>query len=183
MKYLLVVLIMILTAISVYATAQMPDKIIYKGNEYKLNCNPLERFFEKHPEKRPKTNCQSTALWRGYVATFEVKDGNLFLNDIKIEYYDSNDKEMKSSKWKSVINDIFPNQKNIKVDWFTGLLVIPDGKMVDYVHMGYSSTFEKYNILEIHKGSLTKEKHFNNKEYKKFKAKQFKYFKKTDEYE
>src|SRR5690554_7604266 len=55
-------------------TAQYPDKIKFKGKEYNLNSNPLEPYFEKYPDKRPKGGIMSTALWRGYVAHFEIID-------------------------------------------------------------------------------------------------------------
>jgi len=91
-------------------------------------------------------------------------------------------KGSQKTDWKSVIHQVFPNLKQVKVDWLTGLLVILNGKLVNYVHMGYASTYENYIILEIDKGNLIHEKSMNSKEYEKFKAKQFEAFKKTDEY-
>ena len=176
-------LIISLTCVQkVFSTAQYPDKIIYKGKEYSLHSNPLENYFEKYPDKRPKGEIMSTALWRGYVATFEVKNGQLFLKDIEIEVPDTTSKNSYDTTWESVLSEVFPNQKNIKIDWLTGLLVIPHGKIVNYVHMGYGSTYEKYILLEFNKGDLKKEKRFKYKEYEKFKERQFQAFKKTEEY-
>lgn len=168
---------------SVFATAQIPDRIIHNGQEYSLNSNPLEGYFEKFPDKRPVGGIMSTALWRGYVATFEIKNSRLFLEDIEIEYEDITSMESDNIKFKSVINEVFPGQKEIILDWFTGLLVIPHGELVNYVHMGYGSTYEKYILLEIDKGYLKQEKNFKHKEYEKFKEKQFQAFKRTEEYE
>lgn len=180
MKTFLTIVFTIIT-LNVFATAQRSDKIIYKGQEYSLNCNPLEDFFNIHPDKKPTTGIISSALWRGYIATFEVVDNQLFLKDIKIMTKDSLNK-IGDYKWESVIKEVFPNQDKIKIEWYSGLLVIPYGKMVNYVHMGYGSTYENYYVLEINKGTLTKEKNFNNKEYEEFKEKQFQAFKKTEEY-
>ena len=100
-----------------------------------LFTNPMESYFTQYPDKRPKNDVELTSLWRGYVATFEINDNQLYLKDIEI--IDSNKKGI---EWKSVLNEIFPNQEHIKIDWMTGLLVIPSGKLVNYVHMGYAST-------------------------------------------
>jgi hypothetical protein len=65
----------------------------------------------------------------------------------------------------------------------TGLLVLPEGEIVNYVHMGYGSTYELYTLLEIDSGNLKKEIKLGYEEYEEFKDKQFEAFKKTDEYE
>lgn len=62
------------------------------------------------------------------------------------------------------------------------LLVVPYGELVNYVHMGYASTYEQYILLEMDKGDLKKTKNFSYKEYEKFKERQFEAFKKTEEY-
>src|SRR5258708_6631795 len=172
----------LLLAISkVFATAQFPDKILYQGEKYNLNSNPLESYFEKYPDKRPKGGVQSTALWRGYVATFEVKDSQLFLKDIAVEIWDDSAGQSSKTKWKSVMNEVFASQEVVKIDWFTGLLVIPYGKLINYVHMGYGSAFENYYLLEFEKGDFKRSKQFDHKNYDRFKEKQFQVFKKTEE--
>jgi hypothetical protein len=183
MKTFLTIVLTLYLGLEAFATAQYPDKIFYNGKEYNLNSNPLESYFDKNPTKRPKSNIMSSALWRGYVATFEVKENQLFLKDIEVEYHDTTSKESNEVKWRSVINEVFPNQEEVKIDWFTGLLVIPHGDLVNYVHMGYGSTYKNYILLEIDKGDLTREKRFKYKEYEKFKEKQFEAFKQTEEYE
>ncbi len=182
MKTFLTIILTLFLSTNVFATAQYPEKIIYNGNVYSLHSNPLEAYFEKNPDKRPKDGISSTALWRGYVATFEVRDNQLFLKDIEIQYRDTTSKKSLPLKWRSVIKDVFSDSKNIKIDWLTGLLVIPHGKIVNYVHMGYGSTYENYILLEFDKGNLKNEKHFEYQEYEKFKEKQFQVFKQTEEY-
>jgi hypothetical protein len=143
----------------------------------------MENYFVQYPDKRPEGG-MSTALWRGYVATFEIKDNQLYLNDIEVmNGYTLNDKGYSVTTWKSVLNEVFPNQELIKIDWMTGLLVIPYGEMVNYVHMGYGSTYTNYILIEIDKGNLKRVKKFKYKQYEKFKEKQFQAFKKTEEYE
>ncbi len=182
MKTFLTIILTLFLAVKIFATAQYPDKIIYIGKEYDLHSNPLEEYFEKNPDKRPEGGIMSTALWRGYVATFEVKDSQLYLKDIEIQYHDTTSKESYPYKWKSVISEVFPGQKVVKINWLTGLLAIPHGKLVNYVHMGYGSTYKNYILLEFNKGDLKREKRFKYKQYEKFKERQFQAFKQTAEY-
>jgi hypothetical protein len=81
------------------------------------------------------------------------------------------------------MDEVFPGQKEVALDWFNGLLTLPYGQMIQYVHMGYSSAFENYLILEIRVGNLTKAKDFRYQDYIKFKEKQFELFKRTPEYQ
>lgn len=183
MKALLTVLLTILLKFITFATAQYPDKIIYKGKTYDMHSNPLESYFTQHPEKRPREGMSSTALWRGYIATFEARNGTLYLKDIEVMVRDTCRKDGYDLKFKSVLEQVFPGQTDIKVDWLTGILVIPYGKLVNYVHMGYGSTYKHYILLEIDKGDVKKDKHLGYTKYEAFKDKQFLAFKKTNEYQ
>lgn len=183
MKVLLTILLTVLLKLTTFATAQYPDKIIYKGKTYNMHSNPLESYFTQHPEKRPQGGISSTALWRGYIATFEARNGTLYLKNIEIMVRDTARKDGYNLKFQSVLEQVFPGQTDIKVDWLTGLLVIPYGKLVNYVHMGYGSTYKHYILLEIDKGDVTKDKHLRYPKYEAFKNKQFLAFKKTDEYQ
>jgi len=160
-----------------HATAQEPDILIYKGKKYSLYTNPLEEYFRKYPDKKPKSSIISTSNWRGYVATFEIIDSTLFLRDIEMEIEGE-----KGFRTKSVMNEVFPGESLIELEWFNGLLTLPYGQLLNYVHMGYSSSFEYYLILEIRSGTLTKAKDFKYEDYTKFKDKQFELFKQTAEY-
>jgi hypothetical protein len=160
-----------------FATAQMPDRIIYNGQQFSLHTNPLEPFFEKHPDKRPH-GFGSTALWRGYVATFEIVDEELRLKDIEVRRQVGKEYD----KWISVIHEVFEPGMIVKVDWFTGLLVLPYGKRTNYVHMGYGSTYRRYHVLEIDRGSFIRSRRFNGHQYERFKEQQFIAFRQTEEY-
>ncbi|MFH0896065.1 MAG: hypothetical protein V2A54_16655 [Bacteroidota bacterium] len=182
MKPILTSLLLLLFSSSLFATAQYPDKIIYNGKEYSLHSNPMEAYFAEHPDKRPEDGIRSTACWRGYIATFEIRDKQLFLKDIQCQYSKKGKNNSFETEWKSVLGEIFPKDSLVKIDWLTGLLVLPYGKMVNYVHMGYASTYENYFLLEIDKGDFKKEKKLDYKEYEAFRDKQFAAWQKTDEY-
>jgi hypothetical protein len=163
------------------ATPQIDDTIKYNGIKYSLLTFPLELYFDKYPEKRPETRGMSTALWRNYVATFEILDNQLYLTNIEVEQYDSTNNEI---HYRSVINEIFPNQGKIEFIWYTGLLEISYGNLVDYGPKCYGcSTYENYMVFEINRGELIKVRQFSYKQYDDFKENQYQEFKKTKEYD
>lgn len=178
------VLVMVLaTSSQALATAQMPDKIVYDGKEHRLHTNPMEAYFKKNPDKRPRGGMISTALWRGYVATFEFADKALVLKDIQVEVPTEPKDGVYEEKWKSAKESLVPAGQTLKIDWFTGILVIPTGDRLQYVHMGYGSTYVNYVLLEVKAGQLTGERKYDAKEYEAFKSRQFAAFKKTPEYQ
>jgi rRNA processing protein Krr1/Pno1 len=184
LKYILGI-IFIIQGFYSFATAQYSDILIYNGKKYSLTVNPMEGYFKKYPEKRPKGG--STALWRGYVATFEIIDNELFVVDIEIENNTVTiiDGKVKNAElgWKSIINECLDGQRPMKVDWFSGLLILPQGKLVKYVHMGYGSTYEYYTLIEIENGNYIREFNLNNEQYNKYRNAQYEAYKKTNEYQ
>lgn len=177
---LLAIFVICVFASQAFATAQYPDKIYFDGKLYDLQSNPMEPYFEKNPDKKPKSGIVSSALWRGYVATFEVADGGLYLRDVEIKVRDPQKEH--SIIFKSVIDEVLPKGQKLKIDWFSGLLILPYGKMVNYVHMGYGSTFENYILVEINSGDFKQSKSFDFNSYEAFKDRQFAEFKKTNDY-
>jgi hypothetical protein len=190
MRTFLTIILTLFWGLTIFATPQIPDKIIYKGKEFNLlYLNLLESYFIKHPNKRPQRDgddfVHSTGLHRGYIATFKIENNQLFLKDIGVHRYDSSNEYDLKEKYKSVFNEVFPNRKNIKIDWFTGILVLPNGEYIGHLHGGYGSvaSYEKYILLELHNGNLKKEIHLEFNEYEKYKEKQLQLFKQTEEYE
>lgn len=181
MKLTLLILFVLFCSIQAFATAQYPDKIIFEGKEYALHTNPMDDYFEKFPNRKPKGGIMSSALWRGYVATFEISGGELFVKDVQIQVAKGNSQNLEI-EWKSVLQSVVPDGQKLKVDWFSGLLVLPYGKLVQYVHMGYGSTYENYILIPVKNGNANAERRLNAEQYEAFKTKQFEAFKKTDEY-
>ena len=54
--------------------------------------------------------------------------------------------------------------------------------MINYVHVGYGSTYSNYILLEMEHGKLRAERQLDHEKYEIFKQKQFEAFKKTEEY-
>jgi hypothetical protein len=139
-------------------TAQISDILYFDGDEYLLYCEPLEDFFEQNPP-RPDIEATYTACWRGYVAVWCIKRSRLYLN--KITNFDGKILNLKKT--------LFPNEEGpVFASWFTGSLICPNGPEVNYVHMGYETTYEKYLIIEIERGNLIDVKDLSLAQYKEW---------------
>jgi hypothetical protein len=135
--------------------AQLPDKILLNGELQQLYSNPLEHYWMRMDKKRPPffplPNCR-----RGYVATWEARDSQLFLKDIDGNYERATlffGKE--SARYSAKI--LFPKSGNklIKANWFSGKLRVPQGKMTIYDE-DYGSRFEQEVIITVEKGNIVK---------------------------
>lgn len=127
-------------------TAQAGERLFYKGEENWIASEPLNQYLQNR--KDIKFISPSTACWRGYFGQLEINDNKLYLIALKayLEGYREVD-----------LNYLFPKQKQIIADWFSGKIKVPQGEMLDYVHMGYASLYERDLILEIKNGGLVNE--------------------------
>jgi len=171
----------VLICTKTFGTAQIPDKIIFEGKTYRLHSNPLEIYFEKHSDQRPQGGIMSTALWRGYVATYTIENDELIVKDIEIQISEEVNGKYTYS-WKSVIDEVFANMEDRKVTWYSGILILPHGRIKNYVHMGYGSIYSKYILLEVEQGNLKEHRKYKGREFVKFKDRQFEVYKQSDEY-
>lgn len=138
-------------------TAQAMEKIFINGREHSMASEPLVSYF-KMLKKKPIFIFPSSACWRGYYGTWEIKDDKLYL--IAFEGYTSNLSERKY--WEVGMDFIFPNQKIVFAEWFSGEIRVPLGDMLDYVHGGYLSSFEKDMFLEFKNGELIGQRTVDN---------------------
>ena len=135
--------------------AELPEKILLNGAIQQLYTNPLEHYWTRMDRKRPLfyplPDCQ-----RGYVATWEVRDSQLFLRDIDGNYEQTKFLFGKKSARYSV-NILFPKSGNrlVKANWFSGKLRVPQGKMTVYDE-DYSSRFEQEIIMTVERGNIVK---------------------------
>jgi hypothetical protein len=82
----------------------------------------------------------------------------------------------------SVMSQVFPGRSEVTADWFSGHLIVPDGELAQYTHMGYASLYKKYIVLRVEQGTVTRTSSLDLKAFRKFGEAQFEAFKKTDEY-
>jgi hypothetical protein len=108
---------------------------------------PLSDYFAL-TESSPPFVWTSTALWRGYIGTWEIVDHRLYLVEFLGNLKDGSE---------ASIATIFPDfPDRVFAHWYSGTIRIPQGKRLEYVHMGYHSIFERDLLLDVERGVVTR---------------------------
>jgi len=141
-------------------TRQANDILYFENQKIYLNDFILEEYFNEFPEKRPENDFISTAMWRGYIAEFEIKDNQLLVLN----------KDYK-------LGDLFPN--NGKYEQYSGLIRI-DNFRGEFDLEPENGIFE---YLEIVNGNFIQKRVYNYKELQDFKKEQYEYFLISEEIE
>jgi hypothetical protein len=125
------------------ATTQVSDILYLNGEEHSLDSLPLEQYYNpKNP--RPEFRAPNTATWRGYIATWEIDRGVLYLKAIRAWTYQG---EMS-------LENLFPGQKGpVAATWFTGKLKVPQGKIIKPAVP--HPVYEHYLMIKVEKGRVT----------------------------
>ena len=145
-------------------TAQIGDRLFVDGQEASMTSFPAlpSRVRRKSTKTSPDTKIEerdgvpylapdltnSTACWRGYVASWTIQDDRLYLTEIMGKY------ELNSTE-------------PVLADWFSGTLRIPQGECIEYIHMGFASRYERERWLTIEKGVLVDDCVLNAEEIEK----------------
>ncbi len=161
-------------------TAQEGDVLVVDSVEYRIHTTPLEPFFEAHPDLRPQSEGTASFLWRGYVAHWEISENRLFLTDVQVP--DQGPQYRGGFGYRSAMATVFPEQHRVLADWFTGHMIAPSGKLLEYVHMGFASTYEKYTVFTVVKGLVKAERSMTAGEFRRFREAQFRLWQETAEY-
>lgn len=134
-------------------TAQIPEQLILDGEETSMAfCPDLpegdprieERRLERLPIDAPDAVLGSTACWRRYQGTWEIRDGRFYLVDIR---------------------GCFRLREGVPIlaDWFSGILRVPRGEMLQYVHMGFGSVYEQEVHIKIEEGLVVATRVIDNR--------------------
>lgn len=137
-------------------TAQIADHININGADHALYSEPLEAYFAK--QERPQFAPQSTANWRRYVAGWEIKDGKLYLTELTAQLCkDPPPVGQCAQRAPFTLQDLVhsKNAKKVFAEWYTGVLRVPMGEMLKYMHMGYDSVFEFDLLIMVENGKVT----------------------------
>ncbi len=134
-------------------TAQFAERLIYKDKEISMCSHPLNLWLSSGGADI-KFGMASTACWRGYIGTWKVVSDRLYLIGISANDESGNPLSL---------GDLFPGFNDcVFAHWFSGEVRCPTGKLLNYVHGGYASTYEKDLFLRFSKGILESERIFNN---------------------
>ena len=191
-------LAILLVAGNAIGTAQAPDVLIVDGEQQAIFTNPLTPWLQTHPDALPKDGIVSSGNWRGYIATWELAAGKLWLRKVEIAY-DNEDKAAAAKReaehpgeeetvWfgdyvqRNVIGRLFPDPRNVIADWYTGTLILPKGKMTEYVHMGYGSSYERYTVVWVRAGDVTRQLDLSGAQFMELRKERYKAWQATDAY-
>lgn len=130
-------------------TAQSGEKLIYNGEEISMATEPLNQYLKK----RIKFIWHRTDCWRGYFGKWEVKNNKLYLIGLKAFIEGGTEVDL---------TYLFPGQNLVFANWFNGEIRIPQGEILDFVHMGYASLHDKDLILVFENGVLIKQYEIDN---------------------
>lgn len=144
-------------------TAQIGESLRYNGKNYLMATQPFDIYLKNH---RIKTAPTCSANWRGYYGQWKIEKGKLFLVAISANI-PTKERKFLLAGWNDCstanLNYFFPGKKKVLAEWFSGKIRIPTGKMLEYIHMGYASIFEKELILEFKNGIMISEKEIDNR--------------------
>ena len=130
-------------------TAQFHENLILDGEKTSMAyCPPLppendKRVRLKEGAKDDDWTC--TACWRGYIATWEIRNGRFYLNGFDKKY--------------EIVGD-----EPILATWISETIRIPQGEMLEYIHMGYASTYEKDLFITVENGVVKDRRVVDNRE-------------------
>ena len=147
-------------------TAQIRDVLIYKDHEYLLASEPLYPYLKGSGIVLVK---MSTACHRGYVAKWLIEEDRLYLVEFEANIPKSNteDRRLLKEDIRTVgLDYLFPNQDKVHAGWFSGVLCVPHGEMIRYVHQGYASIYEKELYLRFVNGKLVSWREVDNSSLK-----------------
>lgn len=124
-------------------TAQISEKLLFEGQQLALCELPLSVYFALGG-KAPDFDYNCTALWRGYVGSWLIEHDRLYLVELNGPL-----KEGTQATLRTVFPD-FPDR--VFAHWYSGKLRCPRGRRLEYVHMGFGSTYEEDLFIEVRKG-------------------------------
>ncbi len=124
------------------------EKFTTNGEEFTMEAVPLESYFNDII-KKPFEDWLNAACLRGYVGSWEVMDNKLFLTNL-VAYGDTDPKVN--------LQFIFPNQKTVFANWFTGELKICSGKIIQFCQKGTDDALYEHEMTFTFAGGLLKKK-------------------------
>tara|TARA_B100000768_G_scaffold95334_1_gene89071 strand:+ start:571 stop:990 length:420 start_codon:yes stop_codon:yes gene_type:complete len=127
-------------------TIQAGDILSYNGKKTTIATEPLKPYLETRSDV--SFIFKSTALVRGYIGTWKIKNKKLYLVAL-IGFIENNEKV--DFKY------LFPNKTEVFADWFSGDIRIPEGDLLQKINIGYASVFARDRLLNFNKGILISE--------------------------
>jgi len=138
-------------------TAQAPERIILDGRPRLLYARPLDKLAKDFSLDLARPHWSNTANYRGYIGTWEVRDGRLNLVQLCWDGYDGEvpiSDDLRRHLFRAAQCDGFP----IPAHWFNGVIRLAIGRRVIYSHHGWSHWFERERVLHFVAGKVTRDR-------------------------
>lgn len=127
-------------------TAQISEKVAYEGTAYNMNSEPLRSVLSRKKNRHLRFMPRSTACRRGYVGLWEIVEDRLYLKSFTTKLRDGTPFGMA---------ELFPDEPQpVFAQWYTGVLTLPYGELLKYVHSGYESIHEFSLHLKVENGCI-----------------------------
>ena len=134
-------------------TAQVGETLLINGEEHEIFNEPL-RFLFALMGRQPPFIANSTACWRGYVGTWEIRGERLYLIGIEASLMDGEPASLET---------IFPGSPNrMFAHWYSGTLNVPLGELLEYEHIGYARVHEETLEIKVERGVVVSQKRRKN---------------------
>lgn len=152
-----VVLLFSLMGAKASATAQFPDTLFIDGKGLSLFTQPLAALESAEPKtwqalqrRRPAHDC--SAAWFGFTAQWRIEEDQLLLVAITADPCSDRPRLVDLKR-------VFGRKRGatpVFAEWFTGVLRVPQGQLVEYIHAGFASRYERYLLLQIDGGRVVR---------------------------
>jgi hypothetical protein len=125
-------------------TAQIAESLVYEGKQVTMCSTPLSNYFAFGGKRLNFDTWYCTALWRGYTGKWEILNGRLYLIGLHGRLEGGGE---------ITLADVFPDYPSRAfAHWYSGTIRVPQGRQIEYVHMGFGSTYESDLIIELERG-------------------------------
>lgn len=132
-------------------TPQVPEQLLHRGRRLKMCADPLDAYFARLPKaRRPHFLSTSSCCHRGYVGTWEIRDGRLLL--VALEgLLEREGRAVEADLGMALPWLLGP----LHARWLTDELRCPEGRLLQYAHMSaYGSLYERDRLFWVEKGQL-----------------------------
>jgi hypothetical protein len=130
-------------------TAQLHERLIFENEETGMAfCPPLPlnhpRIVAVALDAAPRW-IFSTACWRHYLGTWKIENDKFYLVALDGRYR-------------------LEGEEPLLADWFTGVLRVPQGEVLQYIHMGFASVYERELHINVERGVIVSTQVIDNRD-------------------
>ena len=125
-------------------TAQIGEILVIDNQQYLIAEQPLQSYFNQL-KRPPYFTPPSPTCWRGYYGKWELRENELFLINFKGYLDDFDEVEL---------TYLFPQKEEIFANWYSGILKISQGKLIEFNQLTHTSIYEEDVMLCFENGKL-----------------------------